>query len=391
MFAVHFGAGNIGRGFIGQLLHQAGYQVCFVDVNDELVEEIKKRQEYTVTLACEEQTTCFINNVTALNSKDQEGVAKAIASADLVTTAVGPNILKFVAPVIAQGIIKRLQTDAKPLNIIACENMIGGSSSLRSSVYEHLADKEQQEATKVIGFPDAAVDRIVPLQKHDDKLLVTVEPFYEWVVNQSQMVGEIPQIEGITYVSDLGPFIERKLYTVNTGHATVAYLGYLRQLPSIDQATQDDYVLNMTRKVLTETGALLVAKHNFDKTQHEEYINKIIKRFQNYYISDEVIRVGRSPIRKLSPADRLVGPALQAFEYGIEPVGLSIVIAAALLFNHPDDGEAVEIQKCIAENGIEQTMTKYTGIRADHPLFQMVVGQYHDLHNNTCNSSGTPK
>lgn len=376
MLAVHFGAGNIGRGFIGQLLHQAGYKICFVDVSDELVAEINRRQEYTVSLASEEKTTFTIHNVTALLSKDEEAVAEAIASADLVTTAVGPNILKFIAPVIAKGIQKRIKAEGKALNVIACENMIGGSSALKSFVYESLNEEEQKQATLVIGFPDAAVDRIVPLQKHDDKLWVTVEPFYEWVVNQSQVLGAVPQVEGITYVSDLGPFIERKLFTVNTGHAAVAYLGYLLKLGSIDQAIQNSYVLDMTEKVLHETGALLIAKHHFDSKQHEEYIHKIIKRFKNPYISDEVTRVGRSPIRKLSAKDRLVGPALQALEYGITPSALSLVIAAALLFDSKDDPEAAEIQSHIKENGIEAAIQKYTGISSASPLFALILETY---------------
>lgn len=379
MLALHFGAGNIGRGFIGQLLYQAGYKVCFVDVSDELVAEINKRQEYTVQLASEEQTTFAVHHVTALQGQEEEAVTDAIASADLVTTAVGPNILKFIAPAIAKGIRKRLTADKAPLNIIACENMIGGSTALKAFVFEHLNAQEQQQAASVTGFPDAAVDRIVPLQRHEDKLLVAVEPFYEWVVNQSQVVGAIPQVEGITYVSDLEPFIERKLYTVNTGHATVAYLGYLRKFSSIDKAIQDPDVLAATEEVLHETGSLLIAKHKFDKNQHEEYIHKIIKRFKNPYISDEVTRVGRSPIRKLSAKDRLAGPALQALDYGFVPSGLATAIAAALRFDFRDDPEAVQIQDYIQEQGIEAAIHKYTGISRESSLFELILKQYKKL------------
>lgn len=379
MLAVHFGAGNIGRGFIGQLLYQAGYEVSFVDVSKELVDEINNRKEYTVMLAAEEKTAFTVKNVSAIDGKDEEAVIQAIAKADLVTTAIGPNILKFVAPVIAKGISLRLKQSGKALNVIACENMVGGSSALKSFVYTSLDDADKKQATEKIGFPDAAVDRIVPLQKNEDKLLVMVEPFYEWVVNRSQMVGEVPSIEGVTYVDDLEPFIERKLFTVNTGHATVAYLGYLNGLESIDKAIQDEQILAVTEKTLHETGALMVAKYDFDKDQHEAYIQKIIKRFKNPYISDEVTRVGRSPIRKLSAKDRLVSPAMQAMTHNIALTGLPTVIAAALLFDYAQDPEAVEVQNSIKENGIEKTIEQYTGIAAEHPLFKLIVENYQRL------------
>ena len=379
MLAVHFGAGNIGRGFIGQLLYQAGYEVSFVDVSKELVDEINKRKEYTVMLAAEEKTAFTVKNVSAIDGKDEEAVIQAIAKADLVTTAIGPNILKFVAPVIAKGISLRLKQSDKALNVIACENMVGGSSALKSFVYTSLDDADKAKATKQIGFPDAAVDRIVPLQKNEDKLLVMVEPFYEWVVNKSQMVGEVPSIEGVTYVDNLEPFIERKLFTVNTGHATVVYLGYLNGFESIDKAIQDKDILAITEKTLHETGALMVAKYDFDKEQHEAYIQKIIKRFKNPYISDEVTRVGRSPIRKLSATDRLVSPAMQAMTHNIELTGLPTVIAAALLFDCEQDPDAVEIQKSIGESGLEKTIEQYTGITAEHPLFKLIVENYQRL------------
>lgn len=379
MLAVHFGAGNIGRGFIGQLLYQAGYEVSFVDVSKELVDEINSRKEYTVMLAAEDKTAFTVKNVSAIDGKDEEAVIQAIAKADLVTTAIGPNILKFVAPVIAKGISLRLKQSDKALNVIACENMVGGSSALKSFVYTSLDDADKAKTTKQIGFPDAAVDRIVPLQKNEDKLLVMVEPFYEWVVNRSQMVGEIPAIEGVTYVDNLEPFIERKLFTVNTGHATVAYLGYLNGFESIDKAIKDEHILTVTEKTLHETGALMVAKYDFDKDQHEAYIQKIIKRFKNPYISDEVTRVGRSPIRKLSAKDRLVSPAMQAMTHNIALTGLPTVIAAALLFDYEQDPEAVEVQNSIKENGVEKTIEQYTGIAAEHPLFKLIVENYQRL------------
>lgn len=46
--AIHFGAGKIGRGFIGALLSQAGYEVCFAEADSQLVDEINRRRGYTV-------------------------------------------------------------------------------------------------------------------------------------------------------------------------------------------------------------------------------------------------------------------------------------------------------------------------------------------------------
>jgi mannitol-1-phosphate 5-dehydrogenase len=373
MLAVHFGAGNIGRGFIGQLLHQAGYEVCFVDVNQELVDAINSRKAYAVQLAMEGTPVSVVEGVRAIHGQDTEAVARAIAEADLVTTAVGPNVLPHIAPAIAAGIARRIKQTDRPLNVIACENMIGGSSQLKTHVFAQLDEADRAKAAELVGFPDAAVDRIVPLQKHEDKLLVTVEPFFEWVVDQSHIIGDIPRIDGVTYVNDLTPYIERKLYTVNTGHAMIAYLGHQLGYAAIDEAIRDDEILRATRQALQETGALLVAKHAFDKRQHEKYVDKILGRFANRYISDQVTRVGRSPIRKLSPHDRLVGPAMQCFDYGIVPEHLGLGIAAALLFEFREDPEAVQLQEDRERFGLEHVLKTYTGIRVNHALFSIVM------------------
>lgn len=375
MLAVHFGAGNIGRGFIGQLLQKAGYEIAFVDVNSALVDELNERKMYRVQLATTGKPESVVEGVRAINGQDVAAVAEAIATADLVTTAVGPNILPHIAGAIAAGITRRLSVHAKSLNVIACENMIGGSEKLKEHVYGHLTESVQAEAAQWIGFPNAAVDRIVPLQQHDDKLLVMVEPFFEWVVDSSQMVGEVPSIEGVTYVEDLAPYIERKLFTVNTGHAVIAYMGYQLGMKTIDEAMRDDRIVQATRGALQETGALLAAKYGFDPQVHGQYVEKILGRYTNPLLSDDIVRVARSPIRKLSQQDRLVGPALQCMEKGMNPEYLGLAIAAALAFDYPEDTESVQIQASLKEFGWENTLHNCTGIPAGHPLEEIVREQ----------------
>ena len=370
--AVHFGAGNIGRGFIGLLLSQAGYHVTFVDVAAPLVDDINSLGKYNVQIFGEAEKT-LVENVSAINSNENlDALLDAIVEADIVTTAIGPNILKFIAPNIAKGLTKRVAANKAPLNIIACENMVGGSTVLKNFVYQNLDDAIKPEVDKLIGFPDAAVDRIVPLQKNDEKLLVKVEPYAEWDVDSKGVVGELPAIKGMTLVDNLGAYIERKLFTVNTGHASIAYLAYQKGLPDISTAMRDFDIVAAARAVWAETSALLVDKYNFDVITHQKYVMTTEERFKNPAISDEVTRVARGPKRKLSAGDRLVSPATQLIETGRKPVALAKVIAAALKFDYAEDKEAVEVQDFIKANGIDAAITHFTGITPYSKLFALV-------------------
>ncbi|NBD23231.1 mannitol-1-phosphate 5-dehydrogenase [Paenibacillus glycinis] len=379
MKAVHFGAGNIGRGFIGLILSQAGYEVVFSDVNVALVEHLRQKKAYTVRLANEAQDILHVDNVTAINGNNLDEVAEAVAQADLVTTAVGVNILRHIAAGIAKGLELRMARGAGPLHIIACENAIGGSTQLKAHVYGHLSLEQQEHASRSIAFPDAAVDRIVPLQQNDDPLEVRVEPFYEWVVDESQMIPGTPRIAGIHYVDILEPYIERKLFTVNAGHCVAAYLGSYYGFATIQDAMANGPVAALVRQTMEETGAVLVKRYGFDAEEHAAYIRQILDRFVNPYLTDDVKRVGRSPIRKLSANDRLVRPAMQAFELGLPVKYLTLGMAAALLFVAADDPEAVQLQADLQAIGASGTVTKYTAIGEEHPLHAAIVDQYEQL------------
>ena len=98
-------------------------------------------------------------------------------------------------------------------------------------------------------------------------------------------------------------------------------------------------------------------------------MKKIISRFENEYITDDVTRVARSPLRKLGANDRLVGPAKKIKE----PNALAEGIAAALRFDYKDDPEAVELQKLIAEKGTSAVLQDICGIQPHEPLHGIVL------------------
>ena len=371
--AIHFGAGNIGRGFIGELLVRSGYEVTFVDVNKELVNTINEKRCYNIEIVGDNPETIHVEHVRAINSdEDLEALLQAIEQADIITTAIGPNILKFIAPNIAKGLSRRVAINQTPLNVIACENMVGGSTVLKGFVYEHLSDAVKDAVDRLIGFPDAAVDRIVPLQQNDDPLLVQVEPYAEWDADVTQVKGEPPQIEGLTWVDNLEAYIERKLFTVNTGHASIAYLAYRKGIKDIYSAMQDTGIVEMARQVWAETGSLLVKKFGFDPAKHQKYIETTESRFRNPHLSDAVTRVARGPKRKLGAKDRLVSPAAQLLAQGQKPAALATVIGAAFHFDYHEDKEAQEVQNDIQQEGLHKAILNYTEIPESSELFRMV-------------------
>lgn len=343
MRAVHFGAGNIGRGFVGLLLAEAGYELTFADVADQLIEQLQAADSYQVHEVGDELRTHEVRGFAAINSaKDPEGLTAALASADVITTAVGASILKFVAPAIAAGIAAR-PADAPRVAVMACENAIGGTDILQAEIRSRYEGDDLDERAI---FANTAVDRIVPAQ--DPGLDVTVENYYEWAIETGPFGDNRPDIPGATWVPDLAPYIERKLFTVNTGHATTAYFGYAAGISKISDALTAGDTADKVAAVLGETRSLLVAKYGFEEAELEAYAAKIMRRFANPYLPDTVERVGRSPLRKLSRNDRFVGPAAQLAERGLSAEALLSAMGAALRFDVAEDPEAVELQQLLS-------------------------------------------
>ncbi|MBO6168898.1 MAG: mannitol-1-phosphate 5-dehydrogenase [Bacteroidales bacterium] len=376
MKAIQFGAGNIGRGFIGAVLSQAGYELVFADVVEELLNQINTRKEYVVHVSDHNSYDIAVKGVRAVNSSSAEA-EKEIVDADIITTAVGLRILKFVAPTVAKGLVARKAEGVeKPLNIIACENGLRATSQLKQLVFAQLDPDIAQWAEKHVGFPDAAVDRIVPPVRCEVPLDVAVEEYFEWDVERSSFAGPVPQINGMTPVDNLLAYVERKLFTLNTGHATAAYLGKMKGLTTIGECVADPGLLAIVKEAMQQSGEGLVRKFGFDHDAHFAYIDKILGRFSNPFLRDECDRVGREPLRKLAPNDRLILPMMTAKGFGLPYDKLLLAIGGALHFDNPQDPQSVEMLSSIKDAGLEATIVKYTGIPAGDPLVAQIEDAY---------------
>ncbi|SDO57953.1 D-mannitol 1-phosphate 5-dehydrogenase [Microbacterium testaceum StLB037] len=371
MKAVHFGAGNIGRGFVGLLLHEGGYDLVFSDVSAALVEAINSASSYTVHEVGEGGVDKEVTGFRAIDSSvDAEALVDEIATADVVTTAVGPTILKFVAPHIVAGLALR-DPSLPPLQIMACENAIGATDQLREHVVELAGESWDALASRSI-FANTAVDRIVPAQSGGG-VDVTVEPFYEWAIERPPFGDNPPHIPGAHFVDDLEPYIERKLFTVNTGHATTAYFGAQAGIERISDALANPEIAAKVEAALEETSALLVEKHELDAGVQGEYRATILRRFRNAALPDTVWRVGRQPLRKLSRHERFIGPAAEAVERGLPVAALVAAMAAALEFSDAEDAQAVDLQRMLRELDAEAFTAEVTGLDPEHPLYARIV------------------
>ncbi|KAI9152217.1 Mannitol-1-phosphate 5-dehydrogenase [Paramyrothecium foliicola] len=376
--AVHFGAGNIGRGFVACFLHNSGYDVIFADVADALIDKINATPSYRVIEVGTEGTSeNKITNYRAINSKTHEAdLIEEISKADIVTCSVGPNILKFIAPVIAKGIDRRAEGET-PLHVIACENAIGATDTLASFIKDpkNTPENRLEDHHLRARYANSAIDRIVPAQDPNAGLDVTLEKFFEWVVDKTPFedIG-IPPIEGINWVDNLAPFIERKLFTVNTGHATAAYHGYNRRKRTVYDALQDKAIMEEVRGALMETKNLIVSKHGITEEAQSAYVDKIIKRIGNPHLEDAVERVGRAPLRKLSRKERFIGPAAELAENDQSIKYLLDAIEMTFRFqNVEDDDESKELAKIMAADKPEEIVTKVCGVQSSEKIYQPLV------------------
>lgn len=376
--AVQYGAGNIGRGFIGQLFSQSGYEVVFVEVNKEIVEKLNLNGSYPVRVVSENgNKDVSINNVRAVDGMDIEAVSEEISNADVMATAVGVNILQRIAKPIACGLKKRwMNKNMQPLNIIICENMIDANHFLAGLIKDELNNEEKGLMDRLVGFVEASIGRMVPVMttemQEGNLLRVCVEEFCELPVDKDAFKGNIPEIVNMIPFSPFEYYIQRKLFIHNMGHAMTAYLGNLKGYKYIWEAIIDPDIRSISLKAMQESASALVLEHGVDISSVLEHVNDLINRFENRQLGDTIERVGKDPLRKLSKNDRLVGALKLCLKNGMKPIYGCVGIAAALCFDVKEDQSSQEIKHIVEENGIGKVLETICGIKEGTDIWECI-------------------
>lgn len=380
MKAVHFGAGKIGRGFIAELLHDTGYEIVFVDVNEAVNQELNQYHNYYLYVIEENYRRKEIDKVSSLSPVTQAGeVIKAVVDADLVTTAVLADNFSKIAKNLAEGLKERLNAGKERINVIPCENAILCGDMLKKEIIKTgMIEEEQLE--QIAAIPNTAVDRMVFGTNRDGRDGIEIGKDHELVIEKDKLADPKQKpIRGAEYTDNLQKFLERKLYVINCGHAWSGYMAHLMGYKIIQDYFAKKTNVEMTRAVMKEVAALVEKKHGFSHEEMEDYVNFALNRFLTPGITDTVERISRAPIRKLGANDRLVGPASQCEKLGLPNELLLKGIAAAFLFDVKTDEQSVELLDYVKENGIEKAVSHFTGIKEGTRMFREIVSNYKSL------------
>ena len=375
MKAVMYGGGNIGRGFIGTLFSASGFETVFVDVVDAVVNTLNQDHKYPVRILSNEgHKDIEVTNVSAVDGKDGNAVADTIASADILATAVGVNVLKFIVPNIAEGIRRRMASNGGPLDIIICENLMDANKVIEGMLKALLNEEEQEWFDQNIGLVEASIGRMVPVQTEEMKdgnpMRVCVEGYGYLPVDKAAFKGKIPAIKNMVPFEPFDFYIKRKLYIHNMGHATCAYLGGLLDLEYIYESIDHDDIFAVVKLAMEESALALSKRYGVPLESIIQHIGDLLYRFTNAALKDTCKRVGGDPARKLSPQDRLIGSSSLVLESGEIPAYIAIGAAAGLKRFADEKGIEPTVENA------EQLLLEVSGLEKGSKLSELIMGMY---------------
>lgn len=370
---VLFGAGKIGRSFVGQLFSRSGYEVVFVDILEPVIEALNKRGFYNVIIKGDKEETINVTNVGGVLASDKEKVAEEVSTADVVATSVGNNALPHIIPLIAQGLIKRYSKDKNlPLDIIIAENMRDAAEYFEKEIVKIVGNGYPFK--KLVGLVETSIGKMVPIMSKkdmdEDILQIFAESYNNLILDKKAFKNPIPNVKGLSPKDNMKAWVDRKSFIHNLGHATISYLGYLydKKFVYLYEALAVKELYSQTKETMMKASEILIKEYpgEFTKKDLEDHIDDLLKRFMNKALGDTIYRVGRDLLRKLGPEDRLVGTIKKGLEHNINVDKILYALVCGFYFRAADESGAmfdrdIEFVEKYFKNGIEYVLVNVCG------------------------------
>ncbi len=368
---VQFGAGNIGRSLVGSLFSSAGYDILFVDAACDIVQAMQHRHAYRVVIKDDlppgAPDVLDVGPVDALDVRDAEGVADAVARASLIGTAVGAGALPQVLAALAPGLLRR----AAPVSILLCENLHDVATLARNTLARHLPAGFDLPGR--VGLVATSIGKMVPIMPREararDPLEVWGETYNMIVADAQAFVGAVPRLAGLELKANFQAYVERKLYIHNLGHAVCACHGFLHGCRLIADAMAIPAVAGATRRAMEASAQALIIRYpgEFNAGNQAAHVGDLLRRFRNRALGDTIFRVGRDLPRKLAPDDRFIGALKLVSATGGDTRPICEGIAAALHFAATDEqGHCFpaddEVRARVAGAGVAAFLISHAGL-----------------------------
>ncbi len=380
---VQIGAGNIGRSFVGQIFARAGYEVVFVDIDQEVIGALNERGRYTVEIKDREPRTLVVEHVRGVDGRDTTAVAEELATCRVAATAVGPAALPYIYPNLAGGLVRRRALGNGPLDVIICENMRDAAEAMYEGVAEHLP--AGFPLREMLGAVETSIGKMVPIMSEDvrarDPLLVYAEAYNTLICDARGFLNPVPEVPELDPKENMKAYVDRKLFIHNLGHALCAYFAHLEapELVYTWEAVEHPTIGPATREGMMESARALIRAYpdEFDEQNQREHVDDLLRRFENKALGDTIYRVGRDVRRKLGPEDRVIGALRLDARQDIDAPYTCLCAAAGMRFRATDEnGEMYENDRDFAEHvypeGAEHVLREVSGLQPGDPIDRAV-------------------
>jgi mannitol-1-phosphate 5-dehydrogenase len=339
-----FGAGKIGRSFIGQIFNRSGYEVVFVNISARLIDLINEKKQYRVVIKSNKGDEIIpITHVRGIHLDDTETLVEELTDVPLMALSVGQQGLPAALPLIAMSLLKRQQKyDHWPLDIIIAENMRNADQFIAGELAKLLPTGFP--LNELVGLVESSIGKMVPMMSgkdlEEDLLQVFAEPYNSLIVAKDGFKNRVPDVDFLAPKENIKAWVDRKLFIHNLGHATAAYLGFQKnpKWVYLYEALADREIFLATRETMLQSAEILMALYpgEFTRSDLIYHIDDLLERFQNKALGDTIFRVGCDLYRKLGPEDRLAGPVHVALKHGKPYDRIIEAIKAAMNFKAMD-------------------------------------------------------